>query len=232
MAFLLLTRPFETATALAGQLTGHRCLISPVLTYRGIEQTLPDFARYDGLVFTSAAAIHSLRQRCDTLPDLPVYTVGGATADAARQAGFSVTESANGDGISLASLLRQKTGHRRLLHFSGLHTAVDLADALKDTSIALDRHVLYEAEAASDLAPEAIAALRNGDITHIPFFSARTAEIFGTLIRRHQLEDALASVTALCISKAAMHALGDLPFQDRLIAERPDADALLALIDD
>lgn len=233
MSLVLITRPEPAASVFASDLAkrGCACVISPVLHYKDISEALPDFATYSGLVFTSAAAVAALRRQIDQLPDLPVYAVGDATAEAALNAGFTRIETAEGDALSLATLLADKQPTGRLLHLSGLHIARDLASLLQNTSASLDRHVIYEAIEADQLSIEAVDALRNGDITDITFFSPRTAHIFGTLVQQHRLADTLSNIAALCLSAAVADSLNNLHFGNIRIAAEPTGDALLSLIE-
>lgn len=235
MSLVLITRPEPAASVFAATLAmrGLPCVISPVLHYSDIPAPLPDLTAYSGLVFTSAAAVAALRRQIEKIPDMPVYAVGGATAEAAAQAGFTHIETAGGDAVSLAALLaeRQRTG--RLLHLSGQHIARDLASLLQDTpvSASLDRHVLYEAVENTTFTTKAAEAFAKNHIRYVTLFSPRSAHIFGTLIKQHRLEDVLANVTALCLSQTVADALNGVLFGNIRIAAAPSTDALLALIE-
>ena len=86
-------------------------------------------------------------------------------------------------------------------------------------------------EPATQLPPDAQAALRQGTLDAVMFFSPRTAHIFGELVFS-ALADASPTqrLTAFCISPATAQALGPHRFAQVAIATRPNQDAMLALI--
>lgn len=233
MSFVLITRPEPAASVFADALAkrGLACLISPVLHYDDLPTPLPDFSAYSGLVFTSAAAVAALCRQAGNIPDMPVYAVGSATAEAAAKAGFTRIETAGGDALSLAALLADQQPSGRLLHLSGLHIARDLSSLLHNTPVSLDRHALYEAVEKASITTEAEEAFAQGHIRYVTLFSPRSAHIFATLVKRHRLEDVLANIAALCLSPAVADALDGLLFGHIRIATEPTTDALLALIE-
>ena len=87
------------------------------------------------------------------------------------------------------------------------------------------RCALYSIEPAAQLPAETKAALREGALDAVMFFSPRSARIFAALA--HDLPtDGLA---ALCISPATAQALGTLGFARVAVAMRPNQQAMLAL---
>src|SRR6185503_2169292 len=71
--------------------------IVPPLSYDPLDTALRNFTAYDWLIFTSANTVRALIERfaaCGIVPGDEIKTeiavVGKATADAARQAGFTV----------------------------------------------------------------------------------------------------------------------------------------------
>ena len=85
---VLITRPREDATPLAAELAalGHETLIEPLLTIVPRRDAEIDLQDVQALVFTSA---NGARVFAGLSPrrDLPVYAVGGSTAQAAGGAG-------------------------------------------------------------------------------------------------------------------------------------------------
>ena len=92
------------------------------------------------------------------LTRLPCLTVGDRSADAARAAGFTRVESADG---ALADLVRLATRHAggRLLYLAGEDRAGDLAGELSGHGIAVETAVVYRAVALEKL-PAEIAQAR------------------------------------------------------------------------
>jgi uroporphyrinogen-III synthase len=118
-----------------------------------------------------------------------------------------------------------------LLHVAGTAVAGDLAGDLRAAGFAVERAVLYEAEAAKGLRPATTDALTNGDIFLALFFSPRTAAIFARLALAAGVATRLGGVTALSISPAADSALIRLNFREHAIAAAPTQAALLDRVD-
>src|SRR3546814_18676169 len=78
----------------------------------------PDPGGFDALVLTSANAVRLGGTGLDRFKALPVHAVGGATAAAAAQAGFSVVAVGDSDGVSLIADAA-RSGVSRALHLGG-----------------------------------------------------------------------------------------------------------------
>lgn len=230
----LVTRPRNEATLLAAQLAerGIAAVIEPMIEIMVRDAALPDLGGVQAVLLTSANGARALARASDAR-DLPVFAVGDATAQAARDAGFAAVESAGGDVQDLARLVKRRLrpGAGRLLHVAGSEVAGDLAGALGMGGFAVERAVLYEARAAAVLNPGTARLVADGELGLALFFSPRSAAIFVRLAEAANIADGLAATTAVSISAAADAALGDLPFRERLVAAAPSQAALLARID-
>ncbi len=105
---VLVTRPEDDARSLVAALEarGHEALVAPMLTIApapGVEAPLA-LDGVQALVFTSANGARVFARLSDER-DLPVFTVGDASAAAARDAGFARVERAGGDVEDLARLI-------------------------------------------------------------------------------------------------------------------------------
>lgn len=196
-------------------------VIAPLIDIQRLTPALPDASGFDGLIFTSRNGVASFADLHPTeaLRALSVFTVGMATAEAARGAGFARVRSADGDVHALADLIRAQliqVGARgaRLLHPGALQPAGDLGGALAGVSQVVSLPV-YEA-VASDQSPPA-------DFDVVLIHSPRAAR---ELAARLPADQALGRV-AVAISAAAAAPLADLGFAAVGIAERPDETALL-----
>lgn len=225
---LVLTRPRPESEALARALAalGHRSLIEPMLEI--VPTGAPvELAGVAALIATSANGARAFAA-ASPRRDLPLYAVGDATADAAREAGFASVLSAKGDVGDLARLIAAgfdpKAG--ALLHFAGQDVAGDLTGALAGHD--LRRVVLYDARAATTLSA-AYRAERPAP-EGVLFFSPRSAATFVTLLDDAGLSETAAAMTAFCLSPAVAEAARPLAWRDVRIAARPDQAALLALL--
>lgn len=79
-------------------------MIAPLLTIRPLPQAVLDLDGVSALAFTSVNGVTAFAALTDRR-DLPVFTVGDATAEAARKAGFRDVTSADGAIADLAALL-------------------------------------------------------------------------------------------------------------------------------
>jgi uroporphyrinogen-III synthase len=230
---VLVTRPepggAETAARLAAM--GWRALAMPALVLRPRRLELPPC---QAVLLTSRAAARALPP---PVPGLALLAVGEATAEVARQAGWTTAQAAGGTAEDLARLAAERfdAGHGPLLLAVGQGYALDLAADLRRRGFRVLRRVAYAASPA-DAVPEAVlAALRQGDPPRrVLFHSPRSAACAITLLREAGLAAALAEMTALAISprvaEAARTALAPLAWRDMRVAGQPTEDALLALL--
>jgi uroporphyrinogen-III synthase len=229
---ILITRPRDRAEPLARQLEalGHEVLIEPMLS---IEPLHPRAAPLDGLqaiLLTSANAAHSLP------PDgqhLPVLAVGGATARAARAAGWTAVLEAEGDAESLARLVRERCTPARgaLLHLCGEEVREELGESLAAAGFEVRRQVVYRAHAVTELSAELADALRRDRLDAVLLLSPRTARTFAELVRRHGMARGLRRSVAVCLSDTVAEPCRELPFERVVIAARPELGALLEQLD-
>jgi uroporphyrinogen-III synthase len=159
-----------------------------------------------------------------------VLAVGTATATAARDAGFTEVEAADGDVEALCGLAGARLDARGgpLVHVSGSAVAGDLTGFLGDAGFTVRRAVLYEAKPVSELSLPAVTALSDGTIDAVLLFSPRTAVSFVRLARESSV--VLTRLRALCLSRAVADQASAAPWRSIEVAARPDQDALLDLI--
>jgi uroporphyrinogen-III synthase len=231
---VLVTRPLDDAEETAAKLIarGHAPVIAPLLEIRfrdGAEIALDNI---QAVLVTSANGIRALAARTRG-GDVRVLAVGAQSADAARDAGFANVEHAGGDVAALADLTiaRLKPEGGVLFHAAGADTRGQLAERLAASGFTVRSEVLYDAIASTALPPLALSALTKRELDAVLFFSPRTAKTFAGLVEKVSLRSACQTLLAICISQAAVDALGSLDFRGIRVAARPDQDALLALLD-
>lgn len=229
---IVVTRPREESLLLAPRLEalGYDALVEPMLEIVPLAAELPPLDHYAALAFTSAngarafADLSSLRER-------PSYAVGGATAAALASAGFRDVRIGPGDAAGLADLIATELPpSARLLHLSGRAIAQDLALLLAGNGIAVDRVVLYDAQPIDHLSEGFVDALYACTVEFVLFFSARTAEVFGTVASRMGLTERCRSIAALCLSQRVADKAAALPWLRIAVAMEPTEEALLSLL--
>ncbi len=229
----LLTRPKADSDQLAQNLRtlGHRVHRESLLhiTLHNNKVELDDF---QAILFTSA---NGVRAFSPNTPDRTIlcFTVGQATALEARKAGFPDVTSAGGNVDHLAALVVKTLDPAAgpLLHISGQDVAGNLSGTLDQAGFQVTRRRLYTATPATALSLETQELITSHCLTHMPFYSPRTAKSFVTLIHKAQLQDHLTRITALCLSSAVSDVIRSLSWKNILTAEQPDQLSLFNLID-
>lgn len=226
---ILVTRPLEDGKEIAARLQarGHQPLLAPLLEPRfhdGAELPLSDI---QAILLTSANGVRALVRRTPRR-DLPVFAVGPQTAEEARRCGFTTVKNADGDARALAeATTRWAAKTDILLHVCGEDAPGTLADDLSDRGFEVRRAVLYAIAPATRLSAEAEAALRNRELDGALFFSPKSARLFGALADGLPTDNLI----AFCISPVTAQALSPSAFARLAVAEKPNQDALLALLD-
>ncbi len=226
---ILLTRPRADSESLAAALRalGDEVIIEPMLD---IVETgdAPSFDGVQAVLATSANGIRALAG-ARTRRDLPVFAVGDATAEAARAAGFSCVESAQGASAALYRLVteRLKPADGALLHVRGRDVVGDLAHSLEAVGFDVRSAVLYKAEAAKTLSPDLRTRIAAGEFDAILFFSPRTARTFVNLACSARLEQACGAIDAICLSPAVSEAASALAWRAVHVAATPDQAAMI-----
>ena len=118
-----------------------------------------------------------------------------------------------------------------MVYLRARDVAGDLAGTLAAGGFRTDEIVVYAAEPATALRPRLEQALREASVDGVLLFSARSADIFVSLVRQSGLENACASVVLLALSPAVAAATGDMLWRSRLVAERPNGAALLETLE-
>ena len=255
---VLVTRPRADSEELVGALEarGHAAVVEPLLNIR-VRDVEPDVSDVQALLITSANGVRAFAELSDER-DLRVLTVGEASAEAARNAGFVGVESADGDAEALARLVidRLDPADGPVYHAAGTVTAGALKDRLTAAGFEVRRTPLYEAVPAERLSPETRTALQEGALDAALFFSPRTAKVFVTLLYAEGIAHTGGKIRAICLSDAVASALQDAARQGRAsdsddpasdttpagsvpppgwadvrVAERPERQALLAALD-
>ncbi|HEU4704356.1 MAG TPA: uroporphyrinogen-III synthase [Sphingomicrobium sp.] len=202
--------PGASATLERARAIGLEAVAMPLFEVGPVAWTMPDPARFDGLLLTSANAVRNGGPGLGELRGLPAYAVGEATAAAAIEAGFAVA--ASGDG-GVERLLGGLPAGLRLLHLCGEHrTAVTASQEL--TAVPVYRSAELPRPQGFERIEGQVVAV------HSPRAGKRLAELAESVDR--------ARVRIAAISPAAAAAAG--PGWERCeAAETPGEAALLAL---
>lgn len=222
---LIVTRPAADAARLIARLraAGRAAIASPLLSIVPRRDITWPAGPFRAIALSSANAARAPGSGTSHAMQLPVFTPGAQSAEAARQAGFTDVTACGGDVRALAAAI--PTELSPVLYLSGAETAGDLKGLLAARGIACDNLVLYDAVPAQVLSPAALDLLRGGGASGVLLYSPRTARIWRGLIGGGGLADRLPHY---CLSAAV--AAGLDPAWPRHVAASPDEDALLAMI--
>ena len=205
---VLRPEPGASETVRRARERGLEAISIPLFEVEPIPWQVPDAQLFDGLLLTSANAVRLAGEALQGLRGLPVYAVGEATAEAARNAGFTVAMTGNSGA---ARLLGSMPPGMRLLHLCG----ADRKD-VACTTHTITEMVVYRSRPIE--APQLPRASADVALIHSP----RAGERFAALVS----DRALMSIAA--ISPDAAEAAGS-GWKSVAVAEWPTADALLAL---
>jgi uroporphyrinogen-III synthase len=226
---VLITRPEPGASQTAERVSalGLTPILAPVLSITTKDMRAP--GRWAGILLTSRNAVNACGP---ALHDRPVFAVGTATAAQATEAGFLRVFNGDGDATALARLVADtlSPADGTLLLPTGKGKGGDLAASLRRKGFRVLRRVAYQATGVPTLPEAAAAALRLGQVAVAMFFSGETARHFVHLIQAAQLTEALRDVEAVSISQRAAMALRPLPWRRIRVAEKPNQDAMLGLL--
>ena len=222
----LVTRPIEDAAPLEAALKarGIEAVVVPMMsiTPAGAPPRLDGIA---ALLFTSANGVRAFAARSGDRA-LKVFAVGGATAQAARQAGFASVLSSDGDVEALAQGIAARKGELKgaVLHPGAADLAGDLVGALAAQGVETRRLILYETRPTPIPAGELKTLLRCDVVL---LHSPRGAQALARVLRSHPAP----AMRALGLSKAVLKPLARVSLAAKAAPAFPLEAALLQLID-
>jgi uroporphyrinogen-III synthase len=231
---LLVTRPEPDATRTAEALRarGHEVLVAPLLSTQTIDA---EFARaYGAVLMTSANAARAIaaHKRAAELRALPAYVVGSRTAEAAREAGFSDVESADGALTDLVRLVATRCagGRAPLLYLAAENRTGELAGDLSAHGIVVETVVVYRALAAERLPPQVTQSLSDEQLDGALHYSRRSAATLIELSRSAGVLSAVLDLTHYCVSEEAAVPLREAGATRVSVAPRPLEAALIGML--
>lgn len=236
---ILLTRPKDDIPALRHKIVEQGFTVSacPILDINIIPveerdtSTSQKIATAQAYLFTSANGVRAASHHGLTKnPNLPVFAVGPATADACRIAGFKKITEAGGDVQSLIGMIKatdMAEASGLLVHISGRDQAGNLVQQLCDAGYEATSIVLYRAEKISAFPDDIATLLASGEIDAVMFYSSRTATHFVTLMGSADIK---MSITAYCLSDAVAQILKQAGVENIKVAANTTEDSMLNML--
>ena len=217
--------PAAEATAERIRALGHEAVVAPLLTVRNIEDVEIDLTGVAALAFTSANGVRAFAERSGER-SLRVFAVGGATAQAARQAGFRSVLSADGDVEALAHGIAGRRAELKgaVLHAGAAEPAGDLVGDLARRGLEARTLALYETTPVQISDAQARSLVKCDTVL---LHSPRAARALARLLRAHPAPQ----LRALGLSPSVLKPLARVKPAARLAPPYPLEAALLQLID-
>ena len=133
----------------------------------------------DYLVFTSKAGVTTFCEFSDRR-EFPVFTVGDATAQLARDLGFKKIESARGDVQALRKMITSQPAlkAKRLYYASGQEVSGDIENDLTKDGFNIVRAILYETYGVQHIPTQIQDALSTDRDLTVLLYSPKGARIF------------------------------------------------------
>ncbi len=235
---LIVTRPEPAASMTAEKLRalGHEVAVSPVLEIVATETKMPNHD-FSMIIITSTNALRVLEKQGfeQSLLDIPIYVVGGKTAQKASGLGFRNVQSAAGNAKNLVELIKSRPpssqpSQKPALYICGKHSTSEFTDDLSNIGLNIRTWINYKANLVDQLTNNSIDFLNSGDPVGILLYSARSARQFSNLVNRHKNNYALENIKIFLLSGAIKKALPKNLKKAVRIAQKPDENSLFALI--
>ena len=212
LVWITRAEPGSSATAERVRAIGFEPVVAPLLTVEPVEARL-ELDRVAALAVTSANGVRAFAERSDRR-DFPIFAVGDATAEAARDAGFEPVRSADGDVGALAALIRSEPPGGIVLCPGAEQRAGDLVTALTAAGIEARAATLYRTVATT-------AGVDVSVLTAVLLHSPRAATVLAE--RAPDLSD----LHVVGLSPACLAPLAGLKMKSASAAVRPREDALM-----
>lgn len=232
---VLVTRPRPEAdeTAMRLEDMGFSALVLPLTRIVALPVALEDVGGpFDAVALTSAnAARHAPPELVACLADLPCFAVGDRTAAATRAAGLREVQSAGGDvGDLVRAMKAALPPGARIAYPCGRVRRRDLERDLAASGHPVVPVETYDTVSVSPSDAD-IADLVRRPVDVVLVHSQRAAAELRDLLARPEMAKALDRARFACLSGRIAAALG-VPAPRLLVADRPEQEALLAVLRD
>ena len=243
---IVVTRAKEQARELSAQLSelGATVILLPAISFaepadsEPLDSAIASLATFDWILFTSANAARYFGRRCKARGVDPkaaqsgerplfVAVVGPATAEAAAAEGFLVGHMAQEfQGVSLARELAPDLTRKKVLIPHGDLAADDLVVALRFAGADVTPVTAYRTLEADSASPEALDAVRKGNVDMISFFSASAFRS----VRSRLGADALGQVSIAAIGPVTADAIREVGLKVTVESKVPTTKAFVAAL--
>ncbi|MDC3090897.1 uroporphyrinogen-III synthase [Rickettsiales bacterium] len=229
---ILLTRPDIDSKNLAFKLKNlrHTVEITPLIRINKVKSNKEiNFGDFDVVVFTSKNGIKYLES--NSLKKKLIFTVGEGTYNEAKKKGYRNIKNTNGDAVNLINCIKKKFYQEEinLLHVTSLEPNKNFVGGFSNTNISYETLSVYESRKIDffKLKVEKFLIQNNGVLT---FFSSKTAESFLDIVTQLKLHKYCTRQIIIVLSNQIINRLKNLKFKKVYIAEKPNEESLLGII--
>lgn len=228
---IVVTRPRKDAERFVEALRSHgkTTFVEPMFHVHPLPvPPVSDHLRPQAILATSRHAIEAFSPLAG-LHDVLLLAVGDATAEAARDSGFTVVESGGSTAAALVETVRRRIRPENgpLLYLRGTTVSRDLAGELEAEGYRVESLTLYETLPRPNFSAEYVEALRRRSVTAVTFFSQRTAAIYTRLAESAGLAALHRTLAAIAISEPVADVVRPLGWGRIIIARAPNAEAMI-----
>ncbi len=233
---ILVTRPLEDSNTLRQRLEGlgHRVMVAPMFSIGFETDAALNLNGVQGLIATSRNGLKALvaGSQLSQAISLPLYAVGPATAEMAREFGFKNVVVGPGTARELAGVIagcvRPEDGS--LVHLAGRSLAFDMKGALEQKGFTVHVEVLYRTVESQAFAPDVITALRERTLDAVMLMSPKSAEVFARLSMDAGVAEPVRKMAFLCLSSEVARCVSSLAPINLMTAQSPNLEEMLALV--
>jgi len=245
---IVITRSAVQSEEIARELTARGAIpvVLPLVAFGEPEDFAPldaaiaDIERFDWMILTSAQAVRSLVKRCGDLKreiiraesKLKIACVGPVTAEAARQAGFSVEYVAEAHrGAGLAEELGSKLAGAKVLLPRSDRANPDLPAALERHGTEVSEVIAYRTLRPSAVDEENLRQIANGKADAVLFFSPSAVQHFADLCGGEQLRALQNRLAITAVGPVTANALREAGVSRAVVAADTTAAAVLEALE-
>ena len=208
--------------------------------YGPLDAALDRLEQFDWIIFTSENAVRAVVKRAGVRGNLRnvagrrsrAAAVGPTTAVAAERAGFFVDYQAQThSGAALATELGEKLRGQTIFLPRSDRANPDLPQLLRNYGAEVTEVIAYRTVTPVNLDEEKIAAIVNGEVEAILFFSPTAVEHFVGIVGKEKLRNLQNRSAITAVGPITANALRQAGVDILLVAEDTTADAVIAALE-
>ena len=183
------------------------------------------------VAITSANAVrHAPKEVIAGLAALPCHAVGKKTAEAARKAGFLSVSEGSGDAEALADSLAGDVPGKTIVYLCGRVRCPAFEQRLEAAGVPVQAVETYDTLAVEYPDEAVLARLAGQPADAVLVYSAKAAQALQALTSRPTLQRLFEKTWFFALSARIAAALDGIAGERLRIAEQPDEETLLALL--